>query len=169
MFHATKKVNYRYITYINKECMKHLFNYIEYRAKQTNNKKLPETVHAPIFIANNGNKMTSRSVTAMYREMGNKVGFTSEKNTYRFWRSHNVRKYFYNIVEETVGIEYADEWLGHMPRQVTRAYARREYRMKDAYLKCLPFLTLEEDVTEIEKKIGDLEEEIRRLKSKYEW
>ena len=162
-----EKVNYRYITYINKECMKHLLNYIEYRSKQKNNKKLPETVHTPIFIANNGHEMTSRSVTAMYREMGNKVGFTNEKNTYRFWRSHNIRKYFYNIVEEVVGSEYADEWLGHMPNQVTRAYARREYRMKEAYLKCLPYLALEEDIERVEKKINDLEEEIKRLKSKY--
>ena len=148
--------------------MTHILNYIQFRQKQTNNKKLTENTYDPIFITNKGTPMTSRTVTAMYREMGNKTGFTSEQNTYRFWRSHNIRKYFYNIVEEIVGSEYADEWLGHMPNKVTRAYARREHRMKEAYLKCLPYLLFEEDTTEIRKKVEDLEEEIKLLKSKYE-
>ena len=95
-----KKVNYRYITYINKECMKHIINYIMFRRKQTNKKKLSEDTYAPLFITNQGKKMGSRAVTAMYREMGNKVGFVSKTNTYRFWRSHNIRKYFYNICQK---------------------------------------------------------------------
>ncbi len=162
------KVNYRYITFLNRECLKHILDYIKYRIKQTNSKKLTDNVNDPLFITNKGEKMSSKAVTAMYREMGNKVGFSNAENTYRFWRSHNIRKYFYNIVEETVGIEYADEWLGHVPNKVTMAYARREYRMKQAYLKCLPYLQLEEDIVEFTQKINDLEEEIKRLKEKYE-
>lgn len=161
------KVNYRYITFLNNECLKHILNYIQFRFKQKNSKKLTG-INKPLFITNRGEKMSSRAVTAMYREMGNKVGFTNVENTYRFWRSHNIRKYFYNIVEEIVGIEYADEWLGHVPNKVTMAYARREYRMKQAYLKCLPYLLLETDMEEFNKKIIDLEEEIKRLKEKYE-
>ena len=162
------KVNYRYITFINNECMKHLLNYIDFRRKQTDNKQLPNDLNAPLFITNKGTPMDSKAVTAMYREMGKKVGFTSVENTYRFWRSHNVRKYFYNIVEDCVGSEYADEWLGHVPSKVTMAYARREFRMKQAYMKCLPYLALEENMSEVYSKINDLEEEIKRLKLKYE-
>lgn len=162
------KVNYRYITFINNECMKHLLNYIDFRRKQSNNKQLSNDLNAPLFITNKGTPMNSKAVTAMYREMGKKVGFTSVENTYRFWRSHNVRKYFYNIVEDCVGSEYADEWLGHVPSKVTMAYARREFRMKQAYMKCLPYLALEENMSEVYSKINDLEEEIKRLKLKYE-
>lgn len=162
------KVNYRYITFINNECMKHLLNYIDFRRKQSDNKRLSNDLNAPLFITNKGTPMNSKAVTAMYREMGKKVGFTSVENTYRFWRSHNVRKYFYNIVEDCVGSEYADEWLGHVPSKVTMAYARREFRMKQAYMKCLPYLALEEDMSEVYSKINDLEEEIKRLKLKYE-
>ena len=162
------KVNYRYITFINNECMKHLLNYLKYRSVQKNNKKLTDSINSPIFITNKGESMNGKAVTAMYREMGAKSGFVCVENTYRFWRSHNIRKYFYNIVEEIVGSEYADEWLGHIPNTVTRAYARREYRMKQAYLKCLPYLILEEDFSDIKSKIKDLEEEIIRLKDKYE-
>lgn len=162
------KVNYRYITFLNNECLKHILNYIEYRLKQNNSKRLTDRLTDPLFITNRGEKMSGRAVTAMYREMGNKVGFTNAENTYRFWRSHNIRKYFYNIVEEIVGIEYADEWLGHVPNKVTMAYARREYRMKQAYLKCLPYLLLETDMEDFSQKINDLEEEIKRLKEKYE-
>ncbi|MBO7210109.1 MAG: tyrosine-type recombinase/integrase [Methanobrevibacter sp.] len=158
------KVDYRYITFISNECMRHLLNYLHFRAKQTDNKKLKNKPHEPIFITNKGEKMDSKAVTGMYREMGARVGFTTDENTYRFWRSHNIRKYFYNIVEETVGIEYADEWLGHVPSKVTRAYARRDNRMKQAYLKCLPYLQLEEDVRVVEKKLHELEEELMRLK-----
>lgn len=112
---------------------------------------------------------TTRSVSESTAQTYlNKVGFTNAENTYRFWRSHNIRKYFYNIVEEIVGIEYADEWLGHVPNKVTMAYARREYRMKQAYLKCLPYLLLETDMEDFTQKINDLEEEIKRLKEKYE-
>ena len=162
-----EKARYRYITYISNECMKHILNYIEFRYKQHGNKKL-NNIHEYLFVTSRGTRMSSRAVTGMYREMGKNVGFDSEKNTYRFWRSHNIRKYFYNIVEEIVGIEYADEWLGHTPSKTTQAYARREYRMRQAYLKCLPYLILEEDVSNIKKKIGDLEEEIKQLKAKYE-
>lgn len=163
-----KKVNYRHITFISNECMKHLLNYLKYRSIQEGSKKLKGYADEPLFITNKGGAMDSKAVTGMYREMGKRVGFISESNTYRFWRSHNIRKYFYNIVEEIVGIEYADEWLGHIPSSVTRAYARREFRMKQAYLKCIPYLTLEEDNSGVERKIFELEEEIRRLKTKYE-
>lgn len=162
------KVNYRYITFLNNECLKHLFNYIDFRRKQKDNKRLSDDINAPLFVTNKGTVMDSKAVTAMYREMGKKVGFTSVENTYRFWRSHNVRKYFYNIVEDCVGSEYADEWLGHVPSKVTMAYARREFRMKQAYMKCLPYLALEEDMADVYSKIKDLEEEIKRLKLKYE-
>ena len=60
-----EKVNYRYITFINKEAMNHLINYIDYRQKQTNNKKLTNNIHDPIFITNHGKPMSSRTVTAM--------------------------------------------------------------------------------------------------------
>ena len=162
------KVNYRYITFLNSECLKHLINYIDFRRKQKDSKQLSDDINAPLFITNKGTAMDSKAVTGMYREMGKKVGFTSVENTYRFWRSHNVRKYFYNIVEDCVGSEYADEWLGHVPSKVTMAYARREFRMKQAYMKCLPYLALEEDMTDVYSKIKDLEEEIKRLKLKYE-
>lgn len=159
-----EKVNYRYITFLSKECIQHLLDYLEFRHNSNDLKKLKYDVNELIFITNVGEAMDSRTVTAMYREMGKKVGFTSEKNTYRFWRSHNIRKYFYNIAEEIVGMEYADEWLGHVPSSVTRAYARREYRMKQAYLKCLPYLTIDEDVSVVKKKLEELEEELQRLK-----
>ena len=129
------KVDYRYITFISSECMKHLINYLQFRARQSNNKKIKNPANDYIFITNTGGKMNGKAVTGMYREMGENVGFKTEKNTYRFWRSHNIRKYFYNVVEEIVGIEYADEWLGHVPSKVTRAYARRDSRMRKKYLK----------------------------------
>ena len=164
-----EKVNYRYITFTTNEGMKYLLRYIEYRYSYCEDKlRLKDDVDEHIFITNKGEPMEQKAVTAMYRVMGERVGFKTKPHQYRFWRSHNIRKYFYNIVEECVGSEYADEWLGHVPSTVTRAYARREYRMKNAYINCIPYLSLTNDYEKgngrVERKIQMLEEELRKLK-----
>lgn len=164
-----EKVNYRYITFTTSESMGRLLRYIEYRYNHPNDKlRLKDDIDEFIFITNKGEQMEQRTVTAMYRIMGERVGFKTKPHQYRFWRSHNIRKYFYNIVEECVGSEYADEWLGHVPSTVTRAYARREYRMKNAYINCIPYLSLTSEYEKgngrVERKIQLLEQELEKLK-----
>lgn len=164
-----EKVNYRYITFTTNEGMEHLLRYIDYRYNYCEERlALNDDVDEYIFITNRGEPMEQRTVTAMYRVMGERVGFKTKPNQYRFWRSHNIRKYFYNIVEECVGQEYADEWLGHVPSTVTRAYARREYRMRNAYINCIPYLSLtnkfERGNARVERKIRLLENELMKLK-----
>jgi len=164
-----KKVNYRYITYITDEAMENVLTYIQYRQNHDKKEIQPHNnIGTPIFVTNKGTPMTQKTVTAMYRIMGERVGFKTTPNTFRFWRSHNIRKYFYNLAEDIVGQEYADEWLGHVPSTVTRAYARREHRMREAYLKCYPYLTLNYNESNkdnnIKQKIKLLENEIEKLK-----
>lgn len=164
-----EKVNYRYITFTTAEGMERLLRYIEYRFTYCNDKLLlKDDVDEYIFVTNQGEPMEQKTVTAMYRIMGERVGFKTKPHQYRFWRSHNIRKYFYNIVEECVGQEYADEWLGHVPSTVTRAYARREYRMKNAYINCIPYLSLTDSYEKgngrVERKIQLLEQELEKLK-----
>lgn len=158
------KVSYRYITFIPSETLTKVFDYLNLRTKYKDNRKIKD--NGLIFVTNTGKPMNGKAVTGMYREMGKRVGFESEENTYRFWRSHNIRKYFYNIAEEYAGQIYADEWLGHTPTKVTQAYARRENRMREAYLQCLPHLSLENDTgaTSINEQLLILEKEISRLK-----
>jgi len=168
-FHIVReKVNYRYITFTTNEGMKNLLRYIEYRYEYCNdNLLLEDDVDEYIFVTNQGKPLEQKAVTAMYRVMGERVGFKTKPHQYRFWRSHNIRKYFYNIVEECVGQEYADEWLGHVPSTVTRAYARREYRMRNAYISCIPYLSLtdvEKGNGRVERKIQLLEKELEKLK-----
>lgn len=159
------KINYRYTTYINNETMDHILRYISWRMKQNNNKGLKNTFNELLFITNKGEPMTQKAVTAMYREIGNRCGFESQSNTYRYWRSHNIRKFFFNIVEETVGEEYAHEWLGHKSDSVTRAYSRRKYRSRKAYEKCIPHLRIEpQSREELVEKIRNLELELKRIK-----
>lgn len=164
-----EKVNYRYITFITNEAMSRVIRYIDYRYSYCDgNLLLGDDVDEPIFVTKYGTPMSQKAVTGMYRIMGEKVGFKTKSHQYRFWRSHNIRKYFYNIVEECVGQEYADEWLGHVPSSVTRAYARREYRMRNAYQNCIPYLSLTDDVEKgngrVERKIRLLEQELEKLK-----
>ena len=172
-FHIVReKVNYRYITFTTNEGMERLLRYIEYRFTYCSDKlALKDDVDEVIFITNQGTPMEQRTVTAMYRIMGERVGFKTKPRQYRFWRSHNIRKYFYNIVEDCVGSEYADEWLGHVPNSVTRAYARREYRMRNAYMNCIPYLSLtnnfEKGNGKVERKIRLLEKELNKLKKEY--
>ena len=166
-----EKVNYRYITYTNRETMERLIRYIEYRYDYVSDRtQLVDDVDSAIFVTKTGKMMGQKAVTAMYRVMGERVGFKTNPRQYRFWRSHNIRKYFYNIVEGCVGQEYADEWLGHVPSTVTRAYARREYRMRNAYVHCLPYLALtdgfEKGNGRVERKIRFLEDELEKLKSR---
>lgn len=164
-----EKVNYRYITFTTNEGMDKLLRYAEYRYEYCHDQlSLDDNVDEFIFVTNRGEPMEQRTVTGMYRIMGERVGFKTKPHQYRFWRSHNVRKYFYNIVEECVGQEYADEWLGHVPSSVTRAYARREYRMRNAYISCIPYLTLTDSYEKgngrVERKIKLLEDELEKLK-----
>jgi hypothetical protein len=168
-----EKVNYRYITFTTNEGMERLLRYIEYRRNYCKDSlALTDDVDEPIFITNRGDAMNQKTVTAMYRIMGERVGFRTNPQQYRFWRSHNIRKYFYNIVEECVGQEYADEWLGHVPSGVTQAYARREYRMREAYFTCIPYLSLtdryEKGNGRVERKIKLLETELMKLKNDVE-
>lgn len=165
-----EKVNYRYITFTTSEAMEKLLRYIEYRHTYCHdNLLLKDDVDEFIFVTKYGEPMGQKAVTAMYRVMGERVGFKTRPHQYRFWRSHNIRKYFYNIVEECVGQEYADEWLGHVPSTVTRAYARREYRMRNAYMNCIPYLSLtnsyEKGNGRMERRIKLLEDEINNLKN----
>ena len=159
------KTNYRYTTFMNNETMKHILEYIEWRSKQDNKKRLTYAKNEPLFVTNEGKPMSQKTVTAMYREIGNRCGFESEEYTYRYWRSHNIRKFFYNIVEAVVGEEFAHEWLGHKSDNVTRAYSRKVFRMRSAYEKCIPYLRIEsESDDELKKRVEQLEMEIRKLK-----
>ena len=159
------KASYRYVTYLNNQSMGDIIKYIGWRCKQTNKKRLGNDKNELLFVTNEGKPMSQKAVTAMYREVGNRCGFETDQYQYRYWRSHNVRKYFYNIVESVVGEEYAHEWLGHKADSVTRAYARRQYRMRTAYERCLPFLKLETETNEkLEKRLRELEKEIAQLK-----
>lgn len=163
-----QKTHYRYITFLPPEAIIQILSYLRERSFGLNEKIRIENLNEPVFVKNNGEKLSRDSVVTNFRRIGLESGFEKEHGAYSFWRSHSFRKYFISTIKNTIG-DYviADFMAGHKLSNVEDVYWYRDSReLKQRYLKALPYLSIDEakvkDVKSEEYK--EIKEENKLLK-----
>lgn len=174
-----KKVKYRYITFIPPEASREIISYLKERCYGRNEKIRIENNNEPIFSNKYGGPLSSDSIVTNFRLAGKKAGFKRDKNTYSFWRSHAMRKYFISTIINKRGEKIiADFMAGHKIGKQDRAYWQANPDdLLDHYKKALPFLSLDgakvkdyssEEVRRIEKDMKKKDENMKILMDQVE-
>ena len=57
-----------------------------------------EDLNQPLILREGGTAITGSSINNSFRELGKKAGFKHEFGSYRYWRSHSLRKYFISTI-----------------------------------------------------------------------
>lgn len=166
ILHITRqKVNYRYCTFLPPEAAYQIINYLKERQYGRNDKVRIKNIDDYLFVRKNGLKLSRASVTGAFIHIGQKLGFENQKYSFRFWRSHGLRRYFIStILNETGDKVLADYLVGHKIDGVTRAYWRADPgKLRNRYKEVLPFISIDE------ARVKDIEsEEYRELKKQLE-
>lgn len=154
-----KKTHYRYITFLPPEALVQILSYLRERMHGKNEKIRIKNIKDPLFVLNNGRKLTRDSVVTNIRETGLAAGFEKENGAYSFWRAHAFRKYFISTIKNTIGDQVLAELLaGHKLRSIEDVYWYRDSEaLRDRYLSALPHLSIDgakvKDVLSKEYKI----------------
>ncbi|HOI71409.1 MAG TPA: tyrosine-type recombinase/integrase [Methanobacterium sp.] len=177
-----KKVNYRHYTFIPPEASREIISYLKERCYGRNEKIRIADLNEPIFVNNNGRKLSRDSIVTNFRRIGQQAGFQKESGTYAFWRSHALRKYFISTIINKIGEKtIADYMAGHKISEQDRTYWKTDPDdLKRHYIKALPYLSIDEaqvkdfespeyrelksTMSEKEDRISNLEEEVQLLK-----
>lgn len=133
------KTNFDYTTFIPAETMKLILEYLETIPTQ----KLDATQH--VFRTNSNDKpLLSKSISSSFNYLSKQCGFEEPqvKGQYGIFAPHQLRRYFFTNVMNTVGSTYADMWTGHKLSEVHSAYIRVDQSMIDKYRECLPVLSV---------------------------
>lgn len=173
-----KKSSYRYITFIPPEASREIINYLKERCYGRNEKIRVNNINEPIFASKYGGPLGRDSIVTNFRRMGEKAGFKRDKNTYSFWRSHSLRKYFISTVINKRGEKIiADFMAGHKIDRLDRAYWQANPDdLKNHYIGALPYLSLDkakirdydsEEVRVIEEKLKEKDEQIEALTDQF--
>ncbi|MEN6552883.1 MAG: site-specific integrase [Methanobacterium sp.] len=158
-----EKEHYRYITFIPPETINKIIIYLRerYYAKEDT----MEDLNQPLILREWGTAITGSSMNNSFRELGRKAGFKHEFGSYRYWRSHSLRKYFIStIMNKLHDKELADYLAGHTISSNDRAYWFVDPTdLKERYLQALPHLSLENTevrtlTTEDKERLEILEE-----------
>lgn len=174
-----QKVNYRYITFIPPEAIREIINYIKERCYGRNEKIRIQNSNEPLFVNNQGEKMSSDLIVTNFRRIGLKIGLYKKPKAYSYWRSHALRKYFISTIVNELGDKVLADFLaGHKIDDTTRAYWYMDpEKLKKRYMKALQFLSLDNikvkdfESSEFRKLNQSLEEkdvEIARINKKLE-
>ena len=153
------KTGMPYVTFSSPESCNAINDYIEDRVIE-----YPYENENDYLFESNGHQIHPRVNAVYFSRLNDSVGFGKYGNQ-RFFRSHNLRKFFASTLKNN-GFDNLDaEWLiGHKVKMVTDAYIKPDiYRLKKDYLDVLPFLSLEE----IEKRTVE-SDEYKQLKEQYE-
>jgi len=154
------KTGMPYITFSSLEANRAINEYLEDR----NEKKPIMDINDFLFVSKIHKKISNRSFAQYFQRLNDNAGFGFYKNQ-RFFRGHALRKFFASTLHNN-GMDYLDaEWLiGHRVKITTGTYIKPDInRLKNDYVKILPFLSLSEVGT-----VTLESPEFKELKDKYE-
>lgn len=140
-----EKVKYRHQTFSPPEVTRELINYLKERCYGRNEKIRVHSIYDKIFVNKHGGELSRDSIVTNFRRTGQEAGFTKEKGSYAFWRSHGMRKYFISkIINKTGEKIIADYMAGHKISEQDRTYwMANPDDLKKLYLRTLPLLSID--------------------------
>lgn len=140
-----KKVKYRHITFLPPEATREIINYLKERCYGRNDNIRIHNIYDKIFVNKRGKELSRDSIVTNFRRIGEEAGFSKEKGSYSFWRSHSLRKYFISkIINKSGNKIIADYMAGHSINKQDRTYwEAKPEDLKDLYLKVLPYLSID--------------------------
>lgn len=141
-----RKTRYSYITFIPPETSREIIHYLKERCYGRNEKVRVESSSDYIFASKNGGQVSRDSIVTNFRRIGQLAGFKREKNTYSFWRSHALRKYFISTIINKKGEKViADFMAGHKISDMDRTYWKANPEdLKKMYIDALSALSIDE-------------------------
>lgn len=171
-----QKRNYRYHTFIPPEATRAIITYIRERCNHKDKRIHPKDLKNALFVTNKGKNagkiVSSDSINGIFENSGERAGLIHDWNSYRYFRSHGMRKYFMStIINKTGNHELANYMVGHKISSTTRAYWFADPNaLKKEYLKILPYLSIDgvkvkvihsEEYMNMEQRLRSVEEELQ--------
>lgn len=135
---TSSKTNFIYTTFLPSQTVSLILDYVRTIPKD----KLYE--HDYLFRQRQNKKLESYSVNNSFKRAAERAGLdkNKQKNQYSLFVPHQLRRYFFTNVMNTVGITYADMWTGHKLSDVHNAYIRVDEIQIEKYKQCLPVLSI---------------------------
>lgn len=169
-----KKTGAPYVTFSSPESIVAINNHIEYEIE---NKNPYKSLNQHLFNID-GNKINDTSFNTYFRRLNDSCKF-GRYGTQRFFKSHNLRKYFATTIENSGHMEgtQSEFLLGHkIPNKMIETYKMRDFALMEAnYLKVLPELSINPVETaviesgeykELKAKMEKMEKELQEQKFK---
>jgi integrase len=184
--HITRqKTHTRFITFLSPECSKAVWEYLAFRdreAKAEGQKRKNQlekqrtTEESYLFIVRSVpdeyietrdeelRKLSENAIIKMFRSISTKARKNTESGTYNAVRSHCMRKYYNStLINSGCDSFFCEFTLGHTLDGTRRAYFQASpEKLKEQYLKFVPFLTIQKDMDITESA------EFRRIKEENE-
>lgn len=139
-----EKVHYRYTTFMPPETVARVLTYLRerYYKHEDHMQDLDDTLYVKVT----GEPLARTTVTSIFNNLGARAGFKHPPGTFRWWRSHSLRRYFITTVIDEPGEYIIAQYLsGHRISDQDRTYWRsKPEQLRKKYLKALPYLSLDE-------------------------
>jgi integrase len=163
-----KKTGAPYVTFSSPESIVAINNHIEYEIE---NKNPYKSLNQHLFNID-GDKINEASFNTYFRRLNDACNF-GMYGTQRFFKSHNLRKYFATTIENSGHMEgtQSEFLLGHkIPNKLIETYKMRDFALMETnYLKVLPELSINpvettvvesEEYKELKRQIEELREQL---------
>lgn len=136
---------------------------LEYLGQQT-----PSSVDDHLFRSEKGEYMGKPlhpvTLQKYFMKLNDKCGFTSEGNQ-RFFKSHNLRKFFATTAEQHIPHMATRHMMGHKFGSVEGAYfLRNQKALRNEYMKVVEYLAILEPLT----VINDTDERLEEMEKSFE-
>lgn len=162
-----QKTGTKFITFLSPEAVSAINDYLDFRNRdckvnfQRENDRLDKQrvvsddgylfikkhIRASYLISGNEEerKITDTNLIQIYRGISEKARKNTPSGDWNLIRSHNMRKYFYNVlINHKCPYPHAEHMMGHVLDSVRDAYfVPNEEEVKKSYIECIPYLTIE--------------------------
>lgn len=141
-----QKTGMDYITFSTPESILAILDYLK---DNHNNNKSVKTMEDYLFSAN-GNKMKGSTFDDAFQAINDRCGF-GKSGYQRFFRSHNLRKFFTNALHNAGMDSNRIEWLlGHKLKKTAASYFKMDVEsMKKEYMKYMDAVIIQETKVKI--------------------
>ena len=131
-----QKTGFQYYTFSSPESIVAILKYLE--------RYPPQSLDEHIFRGHYNKPMNQDSLNVYFNHLNRKLGF-GKSGRLAYFRSHNLRKYFTNMLYKAGLPQLSIDWmLGHrIKNRVTEAYFKPDPEtLEQHYLRALPYVTI---------------------------